>query len=468
MRYSCVRYDDFFQLGIVLPKWSKELAERGFEGVSAVEFYDDIFYDDLGEERLPNDYKTGEYAGIAIEKVSRQDENGKEKPIGKRHIFHRGNVALYDLIDRSERFCITSPISYAGRTRGNKNARFMYALCIEIDGIKEKNGLAELLYSFEREFKPLPKPTYIVCSGSGLHLYYVFERPLPLWKNVFEQIGEAKKHLTRLLWSGYVTNLFTKIQFESINQPFRIVGTVTKDGSRAVAFKIGEKVTIEYMNSFLPAELHLTRIYKASCTLEEAKEKYPEWYKRRIIEKRERGTYQRHEPIYHNWIEKILSGAMVGHRYNCLENLCALAVQCGISPEQVEADCRRVAERFDLLTVSEDNHFTEYDILCAMRTYETASAQAYTRRIEFISKKTGIELKPNNRNGRPRAVHIKIMNAMREVLRPDGEWRNKDGRPTKKETVQAWRSAHPYGSKADCIRETGLTKPTVYKWWNAE
>lgn len=35
----------------------------------------------------------------------------------------------------------------------------------------------------------------------------------------------------------------------------------------------------------------------------------------------------------------------------------------------------------------------------------------------------------------------------------------------KRETVRAWREEHPNGKKADCIRDTGLSKPTVLKWW---
>ncbi len=41
-----------------------------------------------------------------------------------------------------------------------------------------------------------------------------------------------------------------------------------------------------------------------------------------------------------------------------------------------------------------------------------------------------------------------------------------NGRKPKKDIVQKWRLEHPEGKKADCIRDTGLTKPTVYKWWN--
>ena len=44
---------------------------------------------------------------------------------------------------------------------------------------------------------------------------------------------------------------------------------------------------------------------------------------------------------------------------------------------------------------------------------------------------------------------------------------NKDGRPiTKDKVVIAWRQQHPSGNKADCIRDTGLSRPTVAKYWN--
>jgi hypothetical protein len=47
----------------------------------------------------------------------------------------------------------------------------------------------------------------------------------------------------------------------------------------------------------------------------------------------------------------------------------------------------------------------------------------------------------------------------------------KGGRPVgtnKALIVYQWRQDHPTGRKVDCIRETGLTKPTVYKWWDIQ
>jgi hypothetical protein len=466
--------------GKELPKWATELAEKGYKGVCAVDFYSDIFGDDLEEERLPDDYKRGEYAGIAIEKVKKTDDKGnlvldnKNRPryIGRRYTITKGNMKLYNLIDSSDNFCMIAPISYAGRVRKNDNARYMYALCIEVDHIKPKTGLQELIYSWVRDFLAVPEPTYIVCSGAGLHLYFVFERPIPLWRNVFEQLTEVKKYFTPILWSQYISLASDAIQYESINQPFRCVGTRTKAGSYALAFKVGTKITIEQLNSFLPKELKLNCVYKSKHTLDEAKRLYPEWYQRRIEQGQERGCYNRHKPIYYNWIDKILKGAVVGKRYNCLENLCSLAVQCNIEPEQVEADCRRIAEHFERLTDSDDNHFTEYDVLCALKTYHTASEQAYRRKIEYIAKKTGIPLTPNKRNGRKQIVHLMGARALQQINdQVNGtNWRAGNGRHkesgTKAQQVFDYRAAHPDAKKIDCERETKLSRHTVLKWWN--
>ena len=175
MGYSKLTFDAYIRdpeaWNMELPKWALELNNKGYESVSAIDFYDDIFGEDLEVSCVPEDYKTGEYGGIAIERVKKLDEEGNvvldskgnEKYVGKRYTITKGNYELYDLIDNSENFCIIAPVSYAGRARINKNARYMYALCIEVDYIRPDGGLNELIYSWERELMPVPKPTYIVC-----------------------------------------------------------------------------------------------------------------------------------------------------------------------------------------------------------------------------------------------------------------------------------------------------------------
>lgn len=479
MGYSKLTYEEYIAhpevYGTDLPKFASEISELGYESICAVDFYNQIFGEDLEEQRMPEDYQTGEYAGIAIERVKKVDDDGKvvldckghEVYTGKRITVTKGNQELYDLIDHSENFCMISPISYAGRRRCNKNARYMYAFCMEVDHIEPEAGLDELFYSWQRVNQPLPKPTYIVCSGNGLHLYYVFERPIPLWQNILEQLKDAKNYFTPRLWTKYITTAHEKVEYESVGQAFRCVGSRTKGEGYTLAFRIGARVTVEYLNQFLPEELKMNCIYKSSCSLEKAKELYPTWYCRRIENGEGRGHWTRYEPIYYNWKDKILNGAVVGHRYNCLENLCSLAVQCNIAPEQVERDCREVAEYLETLTNSEKNHFTEYDIICALKTYHTASEQAYRRRIDYISKKTGIQLTPNKRNGRKQVQHLARARAVQDIDYPNHEWAGRPkGSGTAQDKVREWRTQHPDGRKIDCERETGLSRHTVLKWWH--
>lgn len=484
MGYSKLTYEEFIDnpdvWGIDLPLWANELNNKGYKGVCAIDFYNDIFGDDLEESRLPEDYVTGEYGGIAIERVPilengkpKLDNKGYQFYKGKRYTITKGNMKLYNLIDKSENFCMISPISYAGKSRKIANARYLYAMCIEIDYIHPKNGISELVYSWKRDFKPIPKPTYIVCSGTGLHIYYVFERPIPLWKNVYISLNEAKKWLTPWLWNRF-TSVDENIQYESLNQPFRCVGTITKKGSYVMAFKVGEKITIEYMNKFLPEDKKIENFYKSKYTLEQAKNLYPKWYQKVVVEGKSKNHYNRHQGIYYNWIDKIYYGAVVGKRYNCLENLCSLAVQCQIEPEQVESDCRKVAERMEELTVEDDNHFTEYDVLCALKTYYTASESAFKRRIDFISKKTGITLLANKRNFRTQEEHLKRARAVQNIDYPNGEWREGNGRPKgsknknnkKEKLILDFLEKHKNEnlSVTEIARKLKVSRTTVYKY----
>ena len=476
MGYSKLTYSSYLEdevywksRDIDLPCWVEEVYNHGGAPICAIDFYDDIFRDDLEEKCEPEDYKQGEYGAIALEQIPRKCEDSKKPCRVKRYTITRENMELYDLIDKSEHFCMIAPISYAGKARTDKNARYIYALTLEIDNIRADGGIDELFYTWQRKNQTRPCPTYIVCSGNGVHLYFVFERPIPLYANIYQQLKEVKKWLVLKYWNGNVTTMKSKkdIQWEGLCQPFRCVGCRTKQNSYVMAFKVGDKITIEYLNSFLPDEIKIDRVYKSKCTRAQAKELYPEWYQRRIVEGKPRGYWNRHKPIYFDWIQKIYKEAEDGHRYHCLENLCSLAVQCNIEPEQVEKDCRELAVYLETLTKRENNHFTEYDVLCALRTYHEHTEHAYRRKIEFISRKTGIELIPNKRNHRNQKLHLAGARAIQEVNNKFNgtNWRDGNGRKPKKDIVLQWRAEHPNGRKIDCERQTRLSRKTILKWW---
>ena len=393
-------------------------------------------------------------------------------------------AAIHELAEdpkHKDNFIFMAPISYVGVRRLNKNARQMFALCIEIDDLVvkagEQEGLRSLLLDIDQAYSP--RPTFIVCSGSGLHLYYVFDKPLNLYPSIFKQLTKLKKELTKRLWNRRVTTSHEKIQYEGICQPFRMVGTVTKSGEKTRAFRTGERIDIEYLNSFVKEQnkvfLHYEKYQRAAgvTPLPVAKEKWPEWYE--DVPKRQkeglepiRRTWTTNRALYDRFLERIPYEARSGHRYNCLLVLGACAIKCKIPKDEFEADCWKLRPVLDF-DPDPKKAFTEQDIIDVVKAYKKKDLIRTT--VEAAAALSGMEIRRAKRNGRKRPVHVKIITATRDIMYPNGEWRNQNGRPkgsgTAQKTVLEWRKNNPDGRKADCIRSTGLDKKTVYKWWDS-
>lgn len=442
-----------------------------FPETSPRDFYRDLFPSGFLERK--GEYETGKYCAIAIQIT---------KAKAKRYSVTDDLTVIDDLIACDD-FCVLSPISYAGKSQKQSNARFMYALTIDLDDLKYDEdgypiGLQDLWYKMTDILKTsaapyfsLPVPTYIVSSGHGLHLYYMFTKPIPLYKNVIEQLSKLRHELIRKIWNDDVTELWNNRQYESVTQSFRMVGTITKTGTRVRAFNTGGKVTLDYLNSFVAPEHRVTTFtYESTLSLEEAKEKYPDWYTKRIVEKRPRGTWTCKRDLY-DWWKRRLSEVQEGHRYFAIMSLAIYARKSGISRDELEHDAYALIDFMEEKTSHENNHFTRADVTKALEAYN-AEYQTFPRK--DIEKLTGITIPPNKRNGRKQKDHMKYLNGLRKMRRDvlgEDEYKN-NRRPfnsgTKKNIVQSWRADNPNGKKIQCERETGLSPKTIRKWWNAE
>ena len=460
----------------------KEL-HKFFGMIEPMEFYRAIFplgeLDEWREE--PKERETHKYTGILVEVTNEKKSNGEQRI--KRYTVTDELEAIYEAIWNYEKgsrsFYLMSPISYIGKTRKSENARIMYALVVELDNlVVGKDGTQQGLYNLINQWGDkvhwIPKPTYTVASGNGLHLYYVFEKGIPLFPNVIKSLAEYKRVLTRMIWNKSTTKDYEeeKIQYESIFQGFRVVGTTTKKGEAVQAFETGEKVTIEYMNSFIPTEYlkrnpgaQITQIYKSELTLEQAKNKYPDWYERRVERKEPKGHWICKRDLYDWWKRRIEQEAVVGHRYYCLMMLCVYAIKCNISQSELEKDCFYIAKIFESKTINEENHFTEKDILDALQSFEDKGLVTYP--INSIINRSGLHIEKNKRNGAKQKDHLELIREIQKIKnrQQNKNWRDGNGRKPKQEIVQEWKIKNPNGKKSECIKETGLAKSTVYKWW---
>ena len=456
---------------------------RYYEEVSPMEFYRDIFpegeLDEWGEE--PEERHKGKYCGIAVQITQKKTARGKQ--IVKRYTV-TDELDEIDGLIWSNDFCVMAPISYAGKSRNSRNARVMYALCVELDNLKvtkngQQSGLKELMSQWSEKVHWIPCPTYCVASGTGLHLYYVFEKGIPLFENVVKSLQDYKRQLTTMIWNRKVTTTHTKetIQQESIFQGFRMVGTITKKGDRVQAFRTGERVSIEYMNSFIVPdylrrhpECQIENIYKSNLSRAEAKEKYPEWYERRVERKEPKGRWTCNRAVYDWWLERIRNEAVVGHRYYCLMMLSIYAIKCDIDQKELEKDCLELMKIFESRTDNDNNHFTEKDVLDALQSFEDKELVTYP--INSIANRSGLEIVKNKRNGLKQPQHLEIARAIQEVKdrQRGADWREGNGRPAgasqQREKIRNWRKKHPDGTPKDCIKAKIASKNTVYRWWN--
>lgn len=448
----------------------KDIIEAwGGREIAPMDMYKDIFQ--LGSNEIQNsDEPKGQFKSNPVAYW----KNNKDEKGHFRIMFEDTFEKTLKELQKAD-FAILNGITYFGRRNIQTHASKMYAMIFDLDGVND----AKLNNFFSGAFKAnaYPIPNYVVLSGHGVHFYYVFEQAIPLYPNLKLQLKELKYALVERIWNKY-TSVEEKKQFQGINQGFRVAGGKTKPDSpipKTQAYLLNaHPYSLYQLNSYVPERYQVDekKLFKETkTTLAKAKEKWPQWYEKVVVNNDKRpkkwdisGKVHGDNPfaLYDWWLKNILNGATYHHRYFSIMCLAIYAVKCDIPYEKLEKDA------YDLIPflndINPEEPFTVDDVNSALECYDD---RYYTFPIKDIAKLSGIEIQKNKRNGRKQEQHIKMLNAMRIMKRDmlgEDEYKN-SGRPDKAKIVSDWRMANPTGKKVDCIRETGLSKPTVYKWW---
>ena len=450
------------------------------------------------------------------------EDTGEELPVGtddkgnmltkrvmKRYTVHDDLDDLEKLRLKSLRentFMFLAPVSYYGKSRSSRNARYLHAIMIDLDYVGEQQ-LANLLHQMRR--KVIPQANYLVSSGTGLHVVYKLDRPVPLMTRYVAGLQALKRELTDRVWNAHTSASDPdKKQVQGIFQGFRMVGSATKlNGAignpkykkpyEVVCFSHDETppATIPYLISFVPnlrgkqemasldALQSLTQEARATTPIAEAREKWPEWYERHVVNGEPRGGWTFGRAAYDRVLDVIREGASVSHRYWCIFYLAVMANKCGVPYEELEDDAYGLLERFDALSVEPGNRFTANDVAAALEAFEGGSASGLARRYTqaFCERKAAVEYgeKLGHGSNPPEKRLSKELTLEKARFARDlhqrqigGDWRNNDGAP--KKAMQVWKAAadNPGLSVAALAREAGVSRPTVYKWlkpgWQAE
>ena len=441
-------------------------------------FYSSIF---RGYLDITDAFSKGAYTGI----VTQIHSNG-DKRVVHRYSITDGLIELDNLIKSStaQDFSFLAPISYCGKRATAEASRFLFAFAIDLDDlVVSDDGVPTGLYNlfYQLYDNQLPEPTYLVSSGTGVHLYYVFDDPIPLWQDNKILLSAIRKKLVQRIWNSFITASYkpSRIQYESIYQGFRVVGTATKTGSICRAYKWGNGDTVD-LSDLLPYLYDTKEVSRLTKTIKpktkynyaQLLEKFPDWTKRHFGEDgkplpkaqqvRLFGGWTASPKVYQWFLKRITAEVQSGHRYHSLMCLAAYAQKCGVDYPTFEHDCWGLYETYKKRTVEATNPWTKSDVKSVLKTYGNPKSRYLS--IDAISSYSGIQISKNKRNYRKQAVHLARARAVQKIDYPNNEWA---GRRPKRDVVQAWRAEHPDGRKIDCERETGLSRHTVIKWWDS-
>ena len=488
--------DEFFEVGLqgfLTEVFEREDARTGELGVQPFEEVQSAEYQNWRKQKQQLEVKRGQ--GVPEEQLV-MDYSGygcwRYNPIvfyqevvdGQKKNRHR--IILKDdeaslLFISGRKFAIMSPITYVGRNNTQENARYLYALAFDLDGVslRKHHKMFDLV-----KRRMMPMPNLIVNSGHGYHLYYLLEDPVPLHPVIVPLLNRLKHGMTNILWNMGTSELEDR-QYQSILQSFRLPGTLTKFGKPIRAFVcpgVG-RYTLEDLNKYLytyklsPEELSIctgkAKYNPKGVTLSEAERMWPEWYFSRVVQKKRVGRkWHVNRAVYDWWHNTLLSAGdeiKVHHRYWCILTLVIYAVKCDIPRDEVLADALALVPKMDSYTDTEDNRFTEDDVHDAMLAYD----ENYNKwPIKTIEDTTLFRIERNRRNGVKQDLHLLLARQRRDTLRQvsgKGSWMDGNGRKTQEEAVMKWRTENPNNNnKSQCAKETGLDRKTVRKWWDPD
>ncbi|HRL08698.1 MAG TPA: hypothetical protein PLZ88_04495 [Aliarcobacter sp.] len=366
---------------------------------------------------------------------------------------------------------LCSGLAYRGRKNRLENAQQMNALVFDLDSVGE-NEIRNLLLRMSKKtgLRTLPQPTFIVMSGTGLHIYYVFDNPIALYPNIKLQLKKLKYDLTFKMWEYKATSQEKQIQYQSINQGFRMVGSINdKYDLEVIAFRTGDRVSLNYINSYVDEKQNMVDVNRpfrpSQYSKEETREKFPEWYEKVIVQgKKGVKKWNIKRDLYDWWLRQSYK-VKGGHRYFYLMCMVIYAYKCNISIEEVKEDMNEKFE--ELKDIEHSNPLTKEDLYTALEVYHR---EYYNFTIDDIEKLTDIRIERNKRNYQSQKNHLEVARAIRDVKmkQQNKVWWNEKGRPKgsgiKENLVKEYLEENPDDNPTEIARNLGVSRTTVYKY----
>lgn len=310
----------------------------------------------------------------------------------------------------------------------------VYAFVIDLDGVSP----ADLRVLLKREITKFP-PSYIVNSGQGVHIVYMFTVPVAGYtkrKKVLKQAIKALAGLFKVKTYSYKVD-----PTATLVHPYRVVGSRTKLGQTAKAYKVGEKREVVEMLKLLNIDTYLFEKHEKKQTTQRKARSY-----NNEVAVLPTGRVRFYDSTY----ERVRHEVDEGHRYLSLFALAIIAYKCRIPRAQIEED---IGDLVDLFNQKEHvKRVRENEIEKAMMGYSQkfVKVNSYT-----LEEYLGFTFhRSTKRNGLKQREHLLIARAVKDARQ----------KATKEIQMKRYLQEKPEASLKQIEEDLGWSRRTIVKY----
>lgn len=372
-----------------------------------------------------------------------------------------------------------SPVQFWDDYKKDDYIDKIWALVVDIDHVAPK-ALEALFRSVQRGTGPMP--TVITNSGSGIHFYYILEHPYTLYSRTRRNARELYTALNRIFEF--------RTDKHSIGHAYRAVGALTKLGDVTTAFRVGELWTIEDLADAVdyvwieppPAAGEQVKptdkmVSYAQFLAKHSGEPEPDYtdfnavhafiraqhkqsFVRSGLDPRDfssdrAGMYTTAAPNagqgwYYDIRSKVMQRTELTHRYSSLMALCVIAYKCRIPYDQLKNDIDNIADEWEVSPRWAQDPFNRKNVPDALRCYSQRFVKV---RRETLEEWLGWSMQrrdPPKRSQKDHLSHVADLRRGRSLGR-----------------IMEVLRTHPTASKSEISRLSGVSRPTVCKYFEA-
>ena len=387
------------------------ILRRSYREIAAFDFYDFLFSGDLSEKTYVTEGKT--YASARVEDILEMSS-------------FRADVYI-------------PPVSFFNGAYRTCCMKQIFALVLDIDNLNPAQ-LHRLIDTI-RTKPELPTPTLIINSGSGVHLYFCFEKPIDAYKRRLPTLRAMLAKLA-VIYTGH-----GKMDRHPLIQSFRPPGAQTKLGDIATAYTTGPRWTVPFLAAILGVDA--AQWEGDTVTTNDKKPALPPKPRKPKVAVLPRVAAG--ERLFWYCGDRTYKLTDLGNRYLALFALAIVGYKCRVPQEKVIYEMESLIDCWN--SVHPDNPVAYSEIKKAMKGYSQDYVMVTAATLEEYFGWSFERKIP--RKGRTREQHLRRALAIRHA----GE------KEDIKYKLERYVAENPGASLRQIERETGLNFRTIKKYY---